>query len=98
MTNIDRKADAFRRIDDGEDIGVNPSTEPSIGMLIEQRLSRRGALLGLGAGTAVAALAQSGALGIADAAAQTGGPSSFTFKEIPHFLDEKDHVPEGYET
>lgn len=95
MTNIDRKAGAFRRIDDGENIGVNPSTEPSIGAIIERRLSRRDALRGLGAGTAVVALAHAGLLG--EAQAQSGGLSSFTFKEIAHSLDETDHVPEGYE-
>ena len=40
---------------DSEDIGSNPSTEPTIGDLIERRLGRRGALRGLvGAGAAVA--------------------------------------------
>ena len=39
---------------DPDDIGVNASTEPSIGELIERRLSRRDALRGL-AGVGVAA-------------------------------------------
>ena len=39
---------------DPDDIGVNASTEPSIGELIERRLSRRDALRGL-AGAGVAA-------------------------------------------
>jgi secreted PhoX family phosphatase len=93
--NIDRKADGFRRIDDGENIGVNPSTEPSIGAIIERRLSRRHALLGLGAGAAAATLAKAAIA--AETAMTPPSPSTFTFKEIPHTLDEHDHVPEGYE-
>ena len=78
-----------------EDIGVNTSTEPSIGELIERRFSRRAALRGFaGAGTVAA-------LGLeflpTRALAQGGGPSTLTFKEIAHTLDATQHVPEGYE-
>jgi hypothetical protein len=98
MDGIDRKGDGLARIDDGETIGSNPSTEPAIGEIIARRLSRRDAVRALGAGTAVAALAKTGALGVAEAMAQAGGPSSFTFKEIAHSLDDRDHLPEGYES
>ena len=74
-----------------EDEGVSGSTEVSIGELIERRLSRRGALFGL-AGTAAAA-----ALGGGTAQAQKGGPSSFTFAEVPHVNDPTHHVPDDYE-
>ena len=43
------------KIDAGEHIGSNPSTEPSIGEIIERRFSRRDAMRGLfavGAATA----------------------------------------------
>jgi secreted PhoX family phosphatase len=50
----------------------------------------------LSAGAAVAGLGASGLLGAGEALA--AGPSSFTFKEIAHTLDERDHVPDGYET
>ncbi len=73
-----------------DDIIANPSAETSIGELIERRLSRRGALAGL-AGTAVFA-----ALG-GKAGAQSGSPSSFTFKEVPHVNDPTHHVPDDYE-
>src|SRR5678815_5777333 len=73
-----------------EDEGVSGSTEVSIGELIERRVSRRGALFGL-AGTAAAA-----ALG-GTARAQSAGPSSFTFKEVPHVNDPTHHVPDDYE-
>lgn len=96
MGEIDREADVFGRIDDGENVGVNPSTEPTIGEVIERRLSRRAALRALGAGAAVAGLGSTGLLGAGEALA--AGPSSFAFKEIAHTLDERDHVPEGYET
>jgi hypothetical protein len=98
MDGIDRKGDGLARIDDGETIGSNPSTEPAIGEIIARRLSRRDAVRALGAGTAVAALAKTGALGVAEAMAQAGGPSSFTNKEIAHSLDDRDHLPEGYES
>jgi secreted PhoX family phosphatase len=98
MDGIDRKGDGFARIDDAENIGSNPSREPAIGEIVARRLGRRDALRALGAGTAAAALAQTGVLGATAAFAQAGGPSSFTFKEIAHFLDEKDHLPEGYES
>jgi secreted PhoX family phosphatase len=74
-----------------EDEGVSSSAEVSIGELIERRLSRRGVLFGL-AGTAAVA-----ALGGGRAQAQSGGPSSFTFKEVPHVNDPAHHVPDDYE-
>ena len=67
----------------------NSSRETTIGELIERRLSRRGVLAGL-AGTALAST-----LGKA-AVAQTG-PSTFTFKEVPHGNDATHHVPDEYE-
>jgi secreted PhoX family phosphatase len=80
---------------DSEDIGSNPSKEPTIGALIERRLGRRGALRGLvGAGAAVALGRE--LLG-STALAQAAGPSSLTFKEVAHGLDRTHHIPEGYE-
>lgn len=98
MDSFERDNEGFRRIDDGENIGSNPSTESSIGEVIARRFGRRDALRGLGAGAAVAALSGSGLLGAAQALADNGkaGPSSFTFKEIAHTLDANDHIPEGY--
>jgi len=84
-------AEAHLPIDASEDVGVNPSSAPSIGQLIERRL----ALKGLAAAGVLGALA-SMPLG-RQAMAQAAGPSSLAFKEIPHSLDTTDHVPEGYE-
>ncbi len=80
---------------DPEDIGSNQSTEPSMGELIERRLSRRAALRGLAGAGAAAALTHE-LLGNT-ALAQATGPSTLTFKEVPHGLDKQQHVPEGYE-
>ncbi|GIX10277.1 PhoX family phosphatase [Elioraea sp.] len=85
-------------IDASEDIGVNTSSEPSIGTLIERRLSRRAAILGL-AGTAAAATLTDQLLASAAnlAAAQAAGPSTLSFREIAHQLGERDAVAAGYE-
>ena len=80
---------------DSEDIGSNPSTEPSIGDLIERRLGRRDALRGLFGMGAAATLGHE-LLG-STALAQEAGPSSLTFKEVAHGLDKTHHIPEGYE-
>jgi secreted PhoX family phosphatase len=59
--------------------------------LVDTRLSRRAALLGL---TSVAALAGIGGLGRQAAAAQA--PSSLTFEELTKIYDDGHHVPKGY--
>jgi secreted PhoX family phosphatase len=83
----------FQRYDDGEDIGVNPSTAPSMQAVIDARLTRRGFVGGL------AALAASTALTDPAAAQQGARPraaSTLTFSEVPHGYDERDHVAPGY--
>jgi secreted PhoX family phosphatase len=61
---------------------------PTIADLIDQRLGRRGLMRGAAALAATSPFA---------AAAQPAGPSSLTFKELAHTLDDKQHVAEGYE-
>lgn len=73
-----------------DDLVANWSREPSIGELIERRLSRRGALAGLAGAAAFTALG-------GRARAQTGSPTSFTFKEVPHVNDPTHHVADDYE-
>jgi len=80
---------------DPEDIGSNPSTEPTVGELIDRRLGRRAALRGLAGVGALAALGDE--LMGSSALAQPAGPSSLTFEEVPHGLDKTHHVPTGYE-
>jgi len=72
--------------EDFEEDSRNPSREPSIGELISRRAL-------LGGAVAAAALPGFGST----ARASGNGPSSFTFKEVPHGLDATHHVPEGYE-
>ena len=80
---------------DPEDTGSNPSTEPSMGELIERRLGRRAALRGL-VGVGAAATLAPELLG-SSALGQATGPSTLTFKEVAHSLDKNQHLPEGYE-
>jgi secreted PhoX family phosphatase len=67
--------------------GSNARVNPSGNTPFRELVSRRGLLAGLGA---------AGALVAVPAQAQPVR-SGLGFKEVPHGLDEKDHVPEGYE-
>jgi secreted PhoX family phosphatase len=80
-----------------ENFGSNPSDNPTIGTMIESRLSRRAAVLGL-AGSAAAATLADQLLNATQAVAQGAGPSSLTFTELAHQLSERDAVAPGYET
>jgi secreted PhoX family phosphatase len=85
-----------------EDIGSNPAPRETIGELTERRLSRRAALLGLGAAAGAATLADQLLAAAEPATAQaavpvSGGPSTFGFQEIPHGMAQRDAVAEGYE-
>jgi secreted PhoX family phosphatase len=82
----------FQRYDDGENVGVNPSTAPSMQDIIDARLTRRGFVGGLAAFAASTALTP-------PAAAQGARPraaSTLTFSEVAHGYDERDHVAPGY--
>ncbi len=78
---------------DPEDIGVNRSSVPTIGELIEAQLSRRALLRGLGAAAGAAGLLSPGAAALAQIAAAR---SSLAFGEVPHGSDERHHVAPGY--
>ncbi|MGE0093207.1 MAG: PhoX family phosphatase [Alphaproteobacteria bacterium] len=65
--------------------------EPEFARILEARLSRRQAL---GLGAAATSLAALGSIG--GAAAETRGPSSFTFAELRHGADTTHHVARGY--
>ena len=66
---------------------------PSIGELIDQRLNRRDAMRGLLGAGAAATFSQIPL----PATARDAGPSTLTFKELAHTLDDKQHVAEGYD-
>jgi secreted PhoX family phosphatase len=79
-----------------EDVGSNTSSNPSIGDLIAERLSRRELMSGLLAVGAVTAV-----LGPARLSAQESKPSpatpSFAFEEVAAGVDETHHVADGYD-
>lgn len=80
-----------------ENIVVNGSANPTIASMIETRLSRRAAMLGMAGAAAGATLADQ-LLNSTAALAQAAGPSSLTFTEMRHQLSQRDAVAEGYET
>jgi hypothetical protein len=82
--------------DPNDDIGSNPTANRSFAEVLEARLSRRDALKGLMATTALtagAAIAGRLGIGAAEAAAST---TTLTFAELAHGVDENMHVADGY--
>jgi len=79
-----------------EDIGRNPSGNPTMGDIINRRFSRRGFLGGSLAVTAIATTVSPLALMIADEA-RAEGMSAFSFSEVEAGVDETHHVAEGYD-
>ncbi|MGB5832746.1 MAG: PhoX family phosphatase [Thiohalocapsa sp.] len=86
-----------------EDIPVNPSTEPTLGDLINSRFSRRALLKGaLGVGAlatsplALLAAEDESDASVPDAGDQAGRLNGFRFTEIEHGVDETHHVAPGY--
>jgi uncharacterized protein len=79
-----------------EDIGRNPSGNPTMGDIINRRFSRRGFLGGSLAITAIATTVSPLALMIADEA-RAEGMSAFSFTEVEAGVDETHHVAEGYD-
>ena len=75
-----------------EDIPTNPSDAPTLGEVVERRLSRRDLLRGA---LGVAAVGVLGTLArVKDAGAAAAG--AFTFEEISHGVDQTHHVAPGY--
>jgi secreted PhoX family phosphatase len=82
-----------------EDIGSNPTANPSIGDIIAVRLSRRDLVRGGLAVTVVAAAVSPFALTAATKAHAQGANTTpaFNFKEVAAGSDERLHVAEGYD-
>jgi secreted PhoX family phosphatase len=81
-----------------EDIGSNPAPRDPIGELVQRRLSRRAAALGLGAAVLADRLLATAEPVMAQAVVPaTGGPSTLGFREIRHGMAQRDAVPDGYE-
>src|SRR5436190_23158716 len=68
--------------------GPMDKSQPTLADLIDLRLDRRGLIRGAAALAAASPFA---------AVAQEAGPSSLTFKELAHTLDDKQHVADGYD-
>lgn len=79
-----------------EDVGRNPSDNPTMGDIINRRFSRRGFLGGSLAVTAIASTVSPLALMIADEA-RAEGASAFSFTEVEAGVDETHHVADGYD-
>lgn len=79
-----------------EDVGRNPTGNPTMGDVINRRFSRRGFLGGSLAVTAIATTVSPLALMIADEA-RAEGTSAFSFSEVEAGVDETHHVAEGYD-
>jgi secreted PhoX family phosphatase len=79
-----------------EDVGRNPTDNPTMGDVINRRFSRRGFLGGSLAVTAIASTVSPLALMIADEA-RAEGMSAFSFTEVEAGVDETHHVAEGYD-
>ncbi|WP_299861413.1 PhoX family phosphatase [uncultured Hoeflea sp.] len=79
-----------------EDVGSNPSDNPTMGDIINRRFSRRGFLGGSLAVAAIGSTVSPLALMIADEA-RAEGMSAFSFDEVEAGVDETHHVAEGYD-
>ena len=79
-----------------EDVGRNPSSNLTMGDIINKRFSRRGFMQGSLAVTAIAATVSPLALLVADEA-RAEVKSAFDFEEIAVGVDEKHHVAAGYD-
>jgi hypothetical protein len=79
-----------------EDVGRNPTDNPTMGDVINRRFSRRSFLGGSLAVTAIASTVSPLALMIADEA-RAEGASAFSFTEVEAGVDETHHVAEGYD-
>lgn len=81
-----------------EDVGRNPSDNPTMGDIVAARFGRRDMLRGVLAVSAISAVAGPSALAALSkqAAAQEAKPS-FTFTEVAFGVDETHHVAPGYD-
>ncbi|MCA3661065.1 MAG: DUF839 domain-containing protein, partial [Methylobacterium sp.] len=96
--------EAVTGMDDDEDNEANPTTSPTIGDIIAERMDRRDLMRGLLASTVLAAALPAGFMAAGfmaaePAQAQTpkGGKSAFSFKEVTAGVDGNHHIAEGYD-
>jgi secreted PhoX family phosphatase len=77
-------------------LGSNPSGNPTLDDIIARRFDRRDLLKGA-LGLATAATATSPLALVANGEARANDAGRFTFAEVSAGVDDKHHVPEGYE-
>jgi secreted PhoX family phosphatase len=91
MRLLDRYAPIF--VNDRDDLGSNPTASRSIGEVLEARFGRRQLLQGAAASAAV------GVFGTVMPGRWAWGaenPSTLTFEELEHGVDQTHHVAKGY--
>ncbi|MEQ8966415.1 MAG: PhoX family phosphatase [Azospirillaceae bacterium] len=93
-TNQPRTISRSRAYEASEDVGRNPSTEPTLGDVINRRLGRREMMRGALAVTAIGAVSGPALLAGREAEAQA---ASFSFDEIAANVTETHHVAPGYD-
>ncbi|ALJ35556.1 PhoX family phosphatase [Azospirillum brasilense] len=101
--DLPQKGTKYLTFEGREDIGSNPSENPTMGDVINARLGRRDMMRGMLSGAAVSALIGPAALlspTRGAEAAVTGAPrpakASFSFQEVAHGVDADHHVASGY--
>jgi uncharacterized protein len=91
----DRELTRAQAYEDSENVGRNPSGNPTLGDVIAARYRRRDILKGALGVAAIAATVSPLAIAAAQKAqARTG---AFQFKEVAAGVDERHHVAEGYD-
>ncbi|WP_247886846.1 PhoX family phosphatase [Azospirillum sp. SYSU D00513] len=80
-----------------EDVGRNPTDNPTMGDIINERLARRDVMRGMLAVSAMGALLGSTGVLTARRAEAAAGKASFSFPEVEHGVDERHHVAQGYD-
>ena len=101
--DLPQKGTKYLTFEGREDIGSNPSENPTMGDVINARLGRRDMMRGMLSGAAVSALIGPAALLSSPRGAEaavTGAPrpakASFSFQEVAHGVDADHHVASGY--
>lgn len=102
--DLPQKGTKYLTFEGREDIGSNPSENPTMGDVINARLGRRDMMRGMLSGAAVSALIGPATLlspTRGAEAAVTGAPrpakASFSFQEVAHGVDADHHVAAGYD-
>ncbi len=83
--------------EESENLGSNTSSNPTMGDVIAERLSRRDLMKGILAVSAITAAVSPAALMAAGEANARGAASAFNFKEVAAGVDDKHYVAEGYD-